>query len=181
MSAVAERARVAVLLADYAAADAGGKINILGAGWAISGIDPSTASTAPQSVVVMIDSPPDLYGVDFAVTLTLRDGQGKAVRLPGPVGQPESMRISQLVRAEEPQIAPEANVPRGTIWAHAQIVLNLAGGLPLSPGQLYSWQLDIDGTEDARWAAYFYVPGPRPGPVFGGPDGPLDIPDVPRP
>lgn len=110
----------------------------------------------------MIDTPPDLYGTDFAVTMTLRNAEGEAVQLPGPAGSPQPMRISQLVRAEEPQFGPEANVPRGLIWAHTQIIFNLSHGLPLPSGQLYSWRLDIDGREDERWAVDFFVPAHGP-------------------
>jgi hypothetical protein len=177
VSVIADEARVAVFLADYAAADAVNKINAIGLGWAVTGTDPSTGLTAPQTLVAMLDVPPDRYGEDFTLTLTLRDEAGAPVALPGPAGTPQPMRIAQIVRAEEPTFGPAMNVPRDVLWAHVQVVLNLGNGLPLQPG-LYSWQLDIDGKEDPKWRASFYVPGPRPAPVFGGPANPAHIPGV---
>lgn len=181
MSAVAERARVAVLLSDYAAVDAANKINLLGLGWAVTGADPSSGLTAPQTVVVLIDAPPDLYGEDFAVTLTLRNADDEPVELPGPAGAMQAMRIAQNVRVEEPVFAPNLNVPRRAVWAHTQIILNLANGLPLALGQPYTWTLEIDSTQDPRWAVSFFVPGPRSAPVFGGPANPATIPELGHP
>lgn len=178
MSAVAERSKVTVILADYAAADAVNKVNILGTGFQIAGVDAATGLTSPQTVVVFIDTPPEQYGEDFAVTLTLRGMDDRPVELPGPAGTPQAMRVAQNLRVEEPIFPPEANVPRRITWAHTQIIFNIANGLPLAPGQLYTWTLEIDSTRDPRWVASFYVPGPRPRPVFGGPSNPASIPEL---
>lgn len=181
MSNISERARVAVLLCDYAGADAISKVNALGLGWAVTGINPSTGTTAPMTVLVFVDTPPDMYGQEFAITLTLRDAAGKPVELPGPAGNPQAMRLAQNVRAEEPSFPSEANVPRHAVWAHSQMVFNLLNGLPLQPGQLYTWTVEIDSTRLDGWSVSFYVSGPRPGLVFGGPANPADIPDLDEP
>lgn len=166
-----------IFVTDYAATDAVSKINALGIGWTVTGTDPSTGMTAPQALVAMIDLPPELYGQDFSMTVTLRDATGDPVMLPGPAGTPQAMRIAQVARAEEPVFPPEMFVPRHLVWAHVQMILNLANGLPLPPG-LYTWSMEIDGNEDSRWATSFYVPGKRPDPVFGGPANPAQIPGV---
>lgn len=181
MSVVAERSRVAVILADHAAADSSGKVNALGMGWAVSGNNSQTGLTAPQAVVVFIDSPPELYGEEFALTLTLRDEDGEPVELPGPPGAGGTMRVSQAARVEEPVFPPGAGIPRRMLWAHTQVILNLGNGLPLRPGHLYTWSLDIDTTHRPEWAVSFYVPGPASEPsrpVFGGPSNPTNIPGV---
>lgn len=54
MSAIADTARFQVLLADYGAIDGVNKLNVLGAGIQIAGLDVSTGATAPQSVVVVV-------------------------------------------------------------------------------------------------------------------------------
>lgn len=178
MSPVGERSRVALLLADYAAADAVNKINALGIGWSISGFDAATGLTAPQTVVALIDSPPDLYGEPFVLTLTLRDESDQPVSVPGPTGGAEAMRVTQNARVEEPLFPPGANVPRGVAWSHTQVTLNIANGLPLPVGRMFTWTLEIDSDRDPRWAVSFYVPGPPQGPVLGGPANPASIPEL---
>lgn len=178
MSDVGERSRVSVLLADYAAADAVGKVNVLGVGWSITALNPQSGTTTPQTVVVMVDSPPDLYGEDFALSLTLRNSDGHPVEVPGPTGAPQAMRVGQNVHIDEPAFPPGTNVPRHTMWAHTQVLLNLGNGIPLPPGHLYTWSVDIDGTHRTDWEVSFFVVAPPSLPVFGGPAGPSDIPDV---
>lgn len=178
MSRVAERSRVALFLADYANADASHKVNALGAGWGVAGTDVTRGVVAPQTVIVFIDSPPELYGDEFVFSLTLRDSTGTAVVVPGPTGNPEPLRVAQNLRVEEPATNPQLHIPRGTVWAHNQIVLNLAEGLRLPLGDLYTWTLDLDGTRSDRWGVSFYVPAAHHGPVFGGPDNPASIPGI---
>ncbi len=167
MRELRDAARVAVVLADYAAVDAINKVNILGAGWTVAGQDLATGATPPQTLVVLIDVPPEFYGTDFTVSLQLLNQTGEVVQLPGPVGVPQALRVAQIVRAEEPLFAPGANIPRGVIWPHSQLIFNLQNGLPLPPNQLYTWTVEIDGEHHDAWSASFYVPGPPPGPVVG--------------
>lgn len=167
MSALADAVRVSVLLTDYAAADAIAKVNILGAGWAVTGVNPETGTVAPQAVVVLIDVPPPFYGEDFTVGLQLKDAGGEVVSLPGPAGEPQAIRIAQVLRAEEPTFPPGTYVPRHTVWSHSQIIFYLANGLPLRPNELYTWYLELDGEQREAWAVSFYVAGPPPAPVLG--------------
>ena len=167
MSAIGDSARVNVLLADFALADAINKLNVLGIGWAVTGIDPRTGATAPQSVVVMIDVPPDHYGASFTIGLQLRDSAGGLVELPGPAGQLQALRVAQIARVEEPMMPPGLGVPRNTLWAHSQVVFTLVNGLPLRGDEFYTWHVEIDGEERPTWATSFYVAAPPAAPVIG--------------
>jgi len=166
------------MLADYATMDAGQKINVIGGGFGFTGVDPATGFTAPQTLLVTISVPPTLYGEEYVLTVTLRASAGSPVELPGPSGAVQAMRVAQTVGVEEPRFPPQIYVPKKVAWAQTTAVFNFANGLPLPIGDLYTWTVDIDGTEDPRWGASFYVPGPPPGPVFGGPAGPAIIPGV---
>ena len=46
------------------------------------------------------------------------------------------------------------------------------------PGTTYHWVLDLDGEARDEWSAGFYLVQPPAAPVFGGPMGPSDIPNV---
>lgn len=166
MSEIADQSRVSIILADYASADAVNKVNVIGAGWQIAGIDPQTGLTAAQSLIVMIDLPPRFYSEDFALAIVLLDQSDQPVMLSGPTGQPQAMRISQLARAEEPVFAG-GNVPRGVVPSHVQVIISLSAGLALAPGQLYTWQVEIDGDAKPTWRVSFFVAGPPPPPVIG--------------
>lgn len=166
MSEIADEARVSVILADYASVDAINKANVIGAGWQIAGIDPTTGMTAPQSLLVMIDLPPRYYNEDFALAITLLDQAGEPVKVPGPTGEPQAMRIAQLAKAEEP-VFPGGNVPRGLVPSHVQVLMSFAAGIALAPGQLYTWQVEIDGDAKPTWRLSFFVAGPPPPPVIG--------------
>lgn len=178
MSEIAEAARVAVFLADYAGNDPGGRINALGVGWALAPLNPQTGVTSALAAVAIVSVPPQFYGAEYAIEVTLRREDGRAVEMPGPTGEPQALRLAQNIRAEEPTFPPGSNVPRGKLWSQMQVVMGFSNGLPLVGGQLYSFTVGIDSTSKPDWAASFYVPGPPSGPVFGGPAGPADIPGL---
>ena len=167
MSAVFDRARVTLVLADYAAADAVQKLNILGAGWSITGLNPATGTTSPMSLVIMIDSPPEQYGDEFSLTLTLEDSNGSLIQVPDAAGSLSPLRIAQVVRIQEPTFLPQLNVPKGKLWAHTQTVLNFPNGVPLPPGGIFTWKVEIDGETRDGWNISFFVPGPPSPVVFG--------------
>lgn len=170
-------AHATVILADYISIDAAGKINALGAGFTVSGVQP-TGLTPPQHAAAIIDVPAKYGGQECAVSLELRnETSGSAVQLPGPSGQPEALRVSQVVKAERANI-PGVYLPE-SMFCRVQVVIGFPNGLPLAPGNLYAWRLAIDGQTRNGWHARFYVPGPPPPPVFGGPAGPADIPMPP--
>lgn len=167
MSALADKARVSIVLADYAAADAINKVNILGAGFALCGVDFQTGAIPPQTLIVFVDTPPEFYGEDYTLSVALRDSSGEPVEISGPDGSPQPMRVAQVVRAEAPVFPPGTNVPKDVVWSHAQVCLQLMNGLPLKPGDYYTWSVQVDATDRPEWSVSFYVAGP-PHPVVLG-------------
>jgi len=163
VSQIGDTARVAVILADYAAVDALQKVNFLGAGWQVTGIDPQTGSTAPQALGLLVDVHPDHIGDSFALEAALYDDSQKLVEVPGPAGQPQALRIAQIFTVERPVIPGH---PANT-WAHLQLVVNFGGGIPLAANARYTWRVRIDGDEGHVWETSFYVVGTPQGPVIG--------------
>lgn len=172
-------AHVVVFLADYVGIDTSSKINALGAGFTLSGWQNGVA--APQHVAVMVDVPGKYVGQEFALTLELRDETAdRAVQVPGQSGQLEALRMQQVARVEPPVAAPGIYLPQA-MFSRTQVVLGFPTGISLAPSNFYAWRVEIDGQTRKDWRAPFYVPGPPPGPVFGGPTGPSDIPGMPPP
>lgn len=167
MSEIADTAVVRIFIADYAASDSANKLNIIGGGVNTVGIDPGTGQTAPFSLVVSVAVPAAHYNEESAVELVLEGASGEVVSLPGPSGEGQLMRIAQAVKFEEPRFPPGIHVPRKTVRARSQWVINFAAGLPLAVGQKYVWRVKIDTHSHDDWTEEVYVPGPVPGPVLG--------------
>lgn len=166
MSAIAQTARVSVVLGDFALADAAGKVNLLGGGWQVTAIDPQTGMTSAHAVVVIVDVAPDHYDEEFSLEVALY-GPGEAVaEVPGPTGQPTPLRIGQNVVANKPMV-PGLSVPKDALWSHTQAILNFPGGLALAAGATYTWKARIDNDSSREWASTFYVAGRPPQPVVG--------------
>lgn len=161
--AVSDDARASLLLADYANTDAVKKVNILGAGWQVTGLTPM-GLTAPQALVVLVEVPQQHFEEEFAVSVTLRDEAGEVVKLTGQLGAVEALRIQQIVKAERPNMP--GVIIQAKLWSRVQVIFNFAHGLPLAAGKSYMWELEIDGHHDPQWSAGFLVGGP-PEPVVG--------------
>ncbi|HUR51587.1 MAG TPA: hypothetical protein VMZ11_05645 [Mycobacteriales bacterium] len=169
-----DSARVTVLLADYIAADAGGKLTAVGAAFTLTGLGPD-GHTPPQHVAVVVDVPPQHLGQDFALGISLvEEGSDAPVLVPGGTGEPEALRVAQVVQAQAPSV-PGMMVP-STVPGRVQLVLGFPQGLPLQAGSTYRWTVELDGQSRPEWTAWFHVPAAAPGPVFGGPAGPSSIP-----
>jgi hypothetical protein len=166
VSSVAQTARVALVLADYAVADAVGKLNIIGGGWQVTALDPSSGMTTANSIVVSLDISPEHYNEDFSLELTLYDSASQIVSAPGPMGQATPLRISQVIKAEEPKV-PGVIIPKKALWSHSQFIANFPGGLPLTAGETYTWSVRLDADDSRSWGTTFYVAGPLPRPVIG--------------
>jgi hypothetical protein len=175
---ISDEARVTVLLADYISVDAGGKLNVIGGGWTIAGVQPNGLS-APQYVAVLVDIPSTYVGHEFALVLELHDRtDGVLAEVVGLTNSPEALRISQLCRVEPPVAGAQMHIPV-EMFSRTQVVVGFQGGIPLSAGHVYAWTAEIDGSRRSEAAAQFLVAGPRPGPVIGGPAGPATIPTLP--
>jgi hypothetical protein len=160
---IGEKARAAVILADFANTDAASKLNMLGGGWQVTRLT-QTGLTGPVALVAMIEVPPNLAKTEFAVSLTLHDEADEQVKIPAPNGSMEALRIAQIVKAEVPNIP--GVLLHGKVWSRVQLVLNFPNGLPLRAGQAYSWKLEIEGHHNDQWRASFMVAG-TPQPVIG--------------
>jgi Family of unknown function (DUF6941) len=160
---VGKEARACIILADYANADTGNKLNLLGGGWQVTRLT-QTGLTGPQALVALIEVPPQYAGTEFAMSLTLQDEADEQVKVPTPTGSVEALRIAQIVKAEVPNV-PGALL-HGKVWSRVQVILNFANGLPLRAGESYTWKLEIEGTHNEQWRASFMVAA-VPQPVMG--------------
>jgi hypothetical protein len=125
--------RAALVLCDYAAQDiSGGKVHLMGAGWSVIGPGP-----ASHAVAAFVKVGWDEANVAHPLALRLVDSDGRTVALPGPAGE---QRIEFPGNLEVPR---PAGIPHGS-EIDATFVVNV-GALPLTPGQRYRWQLEIDG------------------------------------
>lgn len=169
-----DSARVTVLLADYVAVDAAGKLTAVGAAFSLIGLQPD-GHTPPLHVAVLVDVPAELVGQDFSLGVSLRDEvTGQPVLVPGQSGSPEPLQVAQVMRAQPPAV-PGMVVP-AHVPGRVQVVLGFPQGLPLELGRSYRWAVEVDGRTRPEWSASFHVPAPAPGPVFGGPVGPTSLP-----
>lgn len=125
--------RASLILADYAAQDTpGGKVHLMGAGWSVTGPAPTT-----HAVAAFVKVSWDETNVPHAVALRLVDSDGAIVKVPGPEGEQPIEFPGNL------EVPRPAGIPHGS-EIDATFVVNI-GALPLTPGQRYRWELEIDG------------------------------------
>lgn len=171
MSEVSEAATVRLLLADYAVADPAAKINALGAGLTVMGINVTSGLTAGFSLIVQIGVPSTLYNAECSVEVLLEDSGGGLVGVPLATGLPQQstqpIRIGQVVRFDPPRLPAPVSMPSSYLPARVQFVLNFTMGLPLMPGQGYGWRVKLDDASRDDWVEKFVVIGPPTGPVIG--------------
>jgi hypothetical protein len=163
VSEVSDSAAVGLILADYVATDAGGKIYVAGGAITVFPRQP-TGLTLPMALAVLVTVPPAFYGAEAAVEILLEREDGTLVEVGDP---PQAMRIGQAVRFDEPQVT---NFQRGRMPARVQFIYSFNNGLPLESGSLYRWRVRIDHESPDDWTEAFAVvgpPPPPPGPVFG--------------
>lgn len=165
MSDVSDAAVAHVMLADYAAADATQKVNMLGTNWQVTGPNPETGLTPAHTVCVFIEVPSRFAGDNVAISIALTDATGDPVQLPGPGGEQQVLRVAQVVAISRPAI-PNVVLPP-ELPSQVQLLLAFAQGLPLPGGRVYTWRLQLDGNTRPEWSATLYVAGPPPGVVVG--------------
>ncbi len=131
-----------VLLADFAQADASGKINALGLGWSIV-----TTPVPNHAVIIMLKVGWDEANTQRHLTLSLLTADGaNAVEIPTPFGpQPLQVEMDFEVR-RPPGLAHGSTIDHG-------VAFNV-GALPLEPGR-YEWRLRIGDEERGSWRAPF--------------------------
>lgn len=164
MSEVAESAHVRIILADYAAADDKGKLNIVGGGISIVGINPQTQGTSAFSVVATVSFAPKFIGESPAVELQLEDQHGEIFVMPG--NSPQKLRAGVSSELKPSDIAG-LTVPGNAVRPKSQIVMQFMNGLPLKPGQTYRWRVKVDQATQDEWTEPLYVPTLAIGPTIG--------------
>ncbi len=177
MSEISEAALVNLLLADYAATDAVGKLNVIGAGIAFVGEQPGGAS-APFYVVVSISVPAKFAGTDFVLSIDLWNATtGGPVNVPSDdQGGLQPLRAQQVVTLPIVQAHPGFKTPPDC-RATTTVAMGFPNGLPLPAGNTYDFRVQIDG-QLMQNSIRFHRLAPDPGPIFGGPSGPATIPGV---
>lgn len=169
-------AQVTILLADYAGADVSGKLNIVGGNVRFLGSQ-GTGASAPFCLAVQVDVPAKHAGTDYALAIEIVDVTvGRPVSLPGPDGQLQPLRAQQVVSVEPVQVPPGFTRPDDA-YISANVVMNFANGLPLTPGHSFEAKVQIDG-QSRHWFYRFHLLAPQSGMVFGGPMNPSTIPGV---
>ena len=181
--------KVSVLLADKGTPNPqAGTLNVLNLGWTQTVLRPvPVPAMGPVGLVMQVQllTPPHAVVAFFEVehqhcnhpielVLELVDQDGHPVAVPGPAaGQPQPMRISQIITVTSP-----AGVPIGAPGA-GNTMLEIIPGLPLQPG-VYSWRVELAGQTEEDWCARFYVQPPQQQPAitFVPPAAP-PIPPVP--
>lgn len=128
--------RAAIVLGDFAETDTGsGKVHVIGAGWSITGPAPG-----PHAVVAFIQVPADrVQGGPIPVTLRLVDRAGQLVEAPGPAGM-QRLEITGQVEMQEPEDWDHSTELQAIFSANLM-------GLPLQPGQSYTWLFEVDGKD----------------------------------
>ena len=137
------------MLADYAQA-AEGKLNVIGAGWTVTGPAPS-----PFAIGLIFDVPWDRANEKIEFSLELVDQDGASVLVDTPQGQ------APLVIAGGFEVGRPAGTKPGTPLAFP-MGINL-GPPPLQPGGRYEWRLTVDGESQDDWRLAFGVRAAAPG------------------
>ena len=133
-----------VLLADFAQADANGKVNALGLGWSVTG-----TPIPNHAVVMMLKVGWDEANTPRHLTLSLLTADGAhAVDVPTPFG-PQPLQVEMDFEVGRPP-----GLVRGSTIDHA-VAINV-GSLSLQPGR-YEWRLEIGDEQRDNWRAPFLV------------------------
>jgi len=135
--------RASLILCDFAESDLpGGKVHMLGAGWSVTGPQPS-----PQSVVAIVKVGWNEANrpVDFVLHLT--DADGAVVHVLSPAGT-QALEFTGRLEVGRPPGIPEGSE------IEANFVVQLQP-LPLNPGQRFTWRLSFG--EDEAASESFYV------------------------
>jgi hypothetical protein len=139
--------RATIILCDFAEQDQpAGKVHILGAGWSVTGPQPSQ-----HSVVVLIKVGWTEANHREHFTLRLTDADGNVVKVPSPAGT-QALEFTGDLEVGRPPGIPEGSE------IDASFVIGLQP-LPLPGGQRYTWRLAI-GTNEAASESFFVRPLP---------------------
>ena len=139
--------RASLILCDFAETDpAGGKVHMLGAGWSLTGPQPSM-----QSVVALIKVGWNEANQPTSFVLRLTDADGAVVHIPGPAG-PQALEFTGRMEVGRPPGIPEGSE------IDASFVVPLQP-LSLAPGQRFTWRLSF-GDQEAASESFYVRPLP---------------------
>ncbi len=133
----------AILLLADAAQVSGGKLNVLGGGWSVTGPLPT-----PSALAIKIEVPWTKADVRHHFVLQLFTADGNPVMVDGPRGQPQPMRVDG-----EFDVGRSSDLPAG-IPIDVPLAVNIAP-LPLQPQSRFTWRLTVDGETHEDWQASF--------------------------
>ena len=162
MSEIADRVNAQLLMADFANIDGTGKLNIVGGGVRVLGLDEGAETTSAFAVILVVESP--ISGDSPALELLLTTATGQLYKIPTGNGGSQAVRISQNIDFAEPAV-PGVQIPRGAVPSAAQVVLNFSNGLPLRAGYAYQFRAQLDHELVASYS--FFVPARPAQPVIG--------------
>jgi hypothetical protein len=131
---------VTLALADFVRA-ADGKLDLLGAGWTVTGPDPSSFG-----VGILIEAQPGEFGGQHEILLELVDEDGQLV--PVPDGDDPLLRIEGTLE----MIPPPGHHPAQALVL--PVAFN-AANVPLPPGRKLVFRLWIDGETKESWRLPF--------------------------
>jgi hypothetical protein len=134
--------KATLLLADYAQV-AEGKLNVIGAGWSVTGPLPT-----PFALALLIQVPWDRANERHSFRLELVDSDGEAVTVPLPEGGEGPLVIEAGFEVGRPP-----GLKRGTPL-EVPLAINLPPQ-PFEPGRRYEWRLTINDESDENWRAAF--------------------------
>src|SRR6266849_1547235 len=134
--------RASLILCDFAETDlVAGKVHMLGAGWSVTGPQPSM-----QSVVALIKVGWTEANRSTNFVLRLTDGDGAVVHVPGPTGT-QPLEITGRLEVGRPPGIPEGSEIDASFVVPVQ-------PLSLTPGQSFTWRLSFGGEEAASESFY---------------------------
>jgi hypothetical protein len=145
-----------IVLGDFAERDtASGKVHILGAGWTVTGPEPTS-----QAVIIFVKVPADRARTPIPITLRLLDEAGRIVKVPGAAGV-QRLEVFGQIEMGEPETWEDS--------ADLDAVFSVnVGPLLLQPGARYTWSVDVDGKEAAS-TEFRVRPAPSSTPVSPSP------------
>ncbi len=131
--------KVTMMLAD-AAQVAEGKLNVLGAGWNVTGPAPT-----PSAIGIIIEVPWNHTNLEHRYRLELVDLDGNGVALPG---NDDPIRVEERFEVGRPPgMRPGSYLPLPR-------AINF-GPMPLPPGGHFEWRLTIDDEAREEWRLPF--------------------------
>lgn len=166
MSKVSEVANVQVMMADYAAVDQTGKLNIIGGTVAVVSQLPGNDVLASFALVVSVTVPPSHYGSTCRIDVVLEDASGEPVYVPGLVAEapPQPMTFQQTATFDRPRLPPAITGLRDYIPSRVHTVVIFPPGLPLPKDRGYQWRVIIDDETRDDWRLQFVVSAQPPPP-----------------